>query len=134
MVVGGYYVTPSGNYAGEMMSAYGGYYHYYPDGTFYYRFAYANRGARDVGQDKNEGTFTVKNDILVHNPKSPRSYKYDKKIVGCGFQQTDKGIIRTLILRGANSKGEFVDPPWMPNGTTMVGSVSNLSETTKDKK
>jgi hypothetical protein len=134
MVVGGYYVTPSGDYAGEMMSAYGGYYHYNPDGTFYYRFAYANRGARDVGQDKNEGTFTVKNDILVHKPKSPRAYKYDKKIVGCGFQQTDKGIIRTLILRGANSKGEFTDPPWMPNGRNWEGSVFWLSETTKDKK
>jgi hypothetical protein len=134
MVLGGYYVTPSGEYAGEMMSAFGGYYHYNPDGTFYYRFAYANRGAREVGQDKNEGTFTVKNDILVHNPKSPREYKYDRKIVGCGFQQTDKGIIRTLVLRGPNSEGKYEEPPWMPNGKNWPGSVAWLSETTKDKK
>lgn len=131
MVVGGYYVTSSGNYAGEMMSSYGMDLTLRQDGTFKYRFVYANRGAREVGQDDNAGTFTLSKDMLDCNPKSARSYKYLYKVSGAGFIQTDKGIVRALVLKGPDSKGNFELPPLIPNGKNWIGTVNWLTE---DKK
>jgi hypothetical protein len=131
MVVGGYYVTRSGDYAGEMISSYGLSLALNPDSTFKYRFSYANRGARDLGQDDNEGTFALKNNMIIYSPKSPRTYKYDKRIVGSGFLQTDKGLLRTLVLRGANSAGQSDEPPFIPNGRAWEGSNFWLTEEKK---
>ncbi len=134
MVVGGYYVTANGSYAGEMMSAYGMTMHLNPDKTFYYHFVYSNRGGREVGQDLNEGTFALANDLLKLNPRLPRTYKYWYKVVGAGFIGTDKGNKRALVLRGSDSAGNFELPPYFPQGKEWQGSVSWLTETDNKKR
>jgi hypothetical protein len=130
------YVTRTGAFAGIPATSYGAAYRYRPDGHFHYNFVWAssNSGVNQFGQDKNEGTFTIKNDIIRHTAKDPRHPMSGRKIAGSGFVQTEKGITRTLILRDSDSAGKFEAPPWMPNGRQWVGSASWLFENTKDKK
>jgi hypothetical protein len=123
--LGSQYVTSSGNYAGEAVVSSGLNMQFHPDGTYNYKFVGALRGGRDIVSDKSTGKFTFKNDIIYFTPNETKSYKYDRKVVGSGFVQTEKGLKRLLLTVGLN-EGE---PPFLPTGRqALQGDKEWLTE------
>ncbi len=128
---GSYFNTVTGASAGVAVTASSGHFYLNEDGTYHYDFAYYARNPQfgnSSGATKHRGRYRLDGDVVLVEPEKPINYNFSCCAVGIGTRQTSNGVKRILVTVSANSDGQFLSAPLIPNWDGYRGVMNWYQE------